>query len=384
MLLVLISFGLVFPVLAQSDEPNIATMNYDETMNDTITSAAIFDWWRVQAIEGDVLVAEMTASVGLEPLLGLLSPGGDLVTRSADGAANGTVTLEYSVPTTGLYTLVTTRVGNAEGTSTGAYTLSVRRDNPVPTRPDNYQDVTFRCRDYEATTVATVQLPEDNRSELSYRMTVYGIDGFQPVIRTGFSAEPDFTDCQARGMGTLDDTFTLPGEAPRTVTAETITQVSQITLNGAEKMGQITLTIASKDGAAGRYVALIEGLRIESGDTDGVQIGIGPLAAQLTDLTVYMVAMPNSRLDPFMSLPDGGATCDDAGLRGCETVPAFNGASFTLHNSGLLTISGDRNDAGLKLNPGNPDPQTVLLGSREGKTYGDYALVLLGTLPPRP
>jgi hypothetical protein len=48
-----------------------------------------------------------------------------------------------------------------------------------------------------------------------------------------------------------------------------------------------------------------------------------------------------------------------------------------------MTLTGDRSDAGLLINPGNPDPVVVQLSSREGKTHGTYALVFIGQLPPR-
>lgn len=369
------------PAFAQ-DAPTITTINYGDTVTDTITAGAIFDWWQVQAVEGDQFAVEMAASGGLEPLLAVLSPGGDVVARSADGGADAAISLQYAADTSALYTIVATRVGGPEGTSTGAYTLRLRRANPV-NRPDTYQDVTFRCHDFEAATAATIRFAEDPKTDLRHRVTVYGIDGFKPVIRLTFSANDDFADCNVDAAQTTDDTFTLPGEPPRTITADTRDDASQLIVSGAENMRLITLTIASRDGQPGRYVALIEGFTLERGDQDAVEVRLGPLAARTTALTVYMVGAANSRLDPYIYLPDSDQTCDDAGRRGCEEVPSFAGAGFTLHESGVTTITGDRNDPGVKLSPGHPDPITLELGSRNGETYGGYALVLIGELPPR-
>ncbi len=371
------------PMSAQDDVPIVSDIAYGDFVEDSITNSAFFDWWRVQAIEGDVMVVDMAAAGGLEPLLAILNPGGDTVART-EGAPDATVQLRYTVPSTGIYTLVATRVGSNEGVSTGVYSLRVARAGTPAARPNLYQDVTFRCQDFEAATAATLVFAEDASADLFQRITVYGIDGFLPVIRLDVSATPGFEDCTSDAAQTIDDTFALPGEAPRTITADMLDSAAQLALNGAENMGTITVTIASRDGAPGRYVALIEGFSIaRGGDQDIVEVRLGPLAAQSTRLMVYMVAKPNSRLDPFLALPDEERACDDAGRRGCEDVPSLAGASFILHDRDGITITADRQDAGLILAPGSPDPVALILGSRDGDTYGDYALVLIGELPPR-
>ncbi len=375
-------WALAAPARAQ-DAPTITDINYGDTVTDTISADAIFDWWQVQTAPGDQLVVEMAASDGLAPLLAILTPGGDVAARSDDGAPDATLTLEFTAPAEGVYTIVATRVGGPDGSSTGAYTLRLRRANAAPTRPDIYQDVTFRCRDFEAAAAASITFAEDPKPDMRHRVTVYGIDGFKPVIRLTFTGSPDFEDCNADAERTAGDSFTLPGEAARTITADARDNASQVTLAGAENMRQITLTIASRSGQPGRYVALIEGFTLERGDVDGAEIRLGPLS-RLTPLTVYMVATPNSRLDPQLYRPDLDISCDDAGRRGCEDVPSFAGAGFTLNESTPpLTITGDRNDAGLLLAPGTTEPIILELGSRSRATYGDYVLVLIGELPPR-
>lgn len=369
---------------AQDDIPSIRDITYDQTVQDSITAGAFFDWWQLQALAGDMLVVDMAASGGLEPLLGILNPGGDLVARSEDGAPDAAIQLEYTVPSTGRYTVVATRVGNADGLSTGTYTLRVRRANPAPARPNPYQEVVFRCQDFEAATAATLTFADDPRSDLAHRITVYGLDGFQPVIRLTFSAAPDFEECGADDRYMQGDQFTLPGEPTRAFGADEQIAGAQLILTGAENMNTIVLTIASRDGAPGRYVALVEGFSIgRGGDRDLVELRLGPLAAQSTSLTVYMVAMPDSRLDSFMRLPEEDRACDDAGRRGCEDVLSFAGAGFSLTHGGGLSLTGRRGDAGLLLSPGSPDPVLLELTSRDGQTHGDYALVLIGELPPR-
>lgn len=372
-----------WPARAQ-DVPTVSPIEYDTVVEDSITAAAFFDWWQVQAARGDILVIDMAAAGGLEPLLAILSASGDVVARSEEGGPNATLRLEYTVPADGQYTIVATRVGSADGTSTGAYALRLRRANPAPDNAGAAQPVVFRCQDFEATTVATLRFADDPAADRLHRITVYGLDGFRPAIRATFASQPDFEECTTDAQRTVGDSFALPGEEPREITADTLETAAQLAISGAENAGTITVTLASRDGAPGRYLALIEGFTIDPArDADTVEVGIGPLAARSTELLVYMVAAQNSRLDPLMAVIETGQTCDDAGRTGCDDVPTFAGAVITLNDRGGATLRGDRNDAGLRLAPGGPDLLTLELRSRGGSTFGGYALALIGELPPR-
>ncbi len=389
-LIVLLMLAARLPAAAQdNDTPSVLDIGYDDMVEETLTAKAFWDWWTLQATAGDQVVVDMGAMDGLEPLLGILNSSGDLVAKSDAGEANSAITLEYTIPTTGQYTIVTTRAGNADGNTTGTYVLRVRRANPPAQTVNPLQDVTFRCSDYEATTAATLRLSEDPVDGLSHRITVYGLDGFQPVIRVQFQTKDQdkpFELCNTDARQTENDTFTLPGETEvHTITADTLNTVSQLLLTGADGMGVITLTIASRDGSPGRYFAVLEGFSIEpKTDEDLVEVRIGPLAAKNTSLTVYMIAAQNSRLDPFLTRSDTDQTCDDAGRGDCGDVPSLAGMSITLHENSGTTLRGDRSDAGLILTPGTPDTMGLVMTSRSGDTHGGYALLLLGTLPPRP
>lgn len=376
---------LVTPALAQEDAPRVSDIAYDNVVEDLITDAAFFDWWRVQASQGDQMVIDMAAGGGLEPQIGLLDAAGELVANQ-EGAADSTITVEYTVPKAGVYTIVATRVGRDQGTTTGSYSLRLRRANaPAALSNNMHQDVTFRCEDYEVTTAATLRFADDPVEGQVHRITVYGEGGFQPVIRLRIETQPDFNLCNTDAQHTVDDVYTLPGQPPRTIAEADTAFNSQLGLRGANEMGQIAITIGSKDGAAGRYVAIVDGFNIDpASDNDEVEVRIGPLAAKTTSMSVYMVAAANSRLDPFIQLPGQDRRCDDAGRRECADVPSFAGSGYTLHEGGITTVKGDRQDAGILLAPGNPDPIILELGSRGGETAGGYVLVITGELPPRP
>jgi hypothetical protein len=377
----------VLPVLAQDnpDSVTVTDITYDSVEQDSITSSAFYDWWHIQAEAGDVMVVDMGGSEGLAPLLGVLDTTGTLVAKSTDGEPNQSVSLDYTIPKDGQYTIVATRVGNQQGTTTGRYAIRVRKANPPEqnNNPDQYEDVTFACKDFEATTAAWLRFAEDPRPDLRYRITVYGLDGFVPVIRLKFDVpgQAPYEICNTNADATLTDTFTVPGEAERTITKDTLSTASQLIFAGADKAGLVNVTIASKNGAAGRYFAVIDGFSVgNAANTDTFDVRLGPLA-KLTPLTLYMVAAENSRLDPFMKWNSGNISCDDAGRGDCKGVPSFNKAGVTLHESKVTTIVGDRSDAGLTLAPGTTNIMTLELGSRENDTYGDYALFLLGQLP---
>lgn len=371
-------------VLAQDDAPNVQDIAYDEVVEQTITDAAFYDWWTVNAIEGDQMVIDMKAFDGLAPLLGVLDGSGNLITHSDQGQPDAEVTLEYTAEQDGRYVIVATRVGNAEGTTTGSYVLRLRRANAAPqTSPDVYQDVTFICQNVEVTTATTIQFADDSRSGLSYRITVYGLDGFDPVIRLNLEQPRPYEQCITNADATIGNTFTLPGETMQTITEANIGNATQVAINSADQVGVVQVTIGSEAGKAGRYIAIIDNLMIDpKSDTDPMEFRVGPLAARATSMAVYMVGVENSRLDPYMTWEARNMICDDAGRGDCKTVPSFTGASFTL-NDPVATLTGERSDAGLVLAPGNPEPMQLEFSSRSGDTSGGYALVILGELPSR-
>jgi hypothetical protein len=370
---------------AQDDtKVTVETISYDQTVTDTINNDAPYDWWQLQAQQGDVIVVNMSASDGLAPLLGILDPGGDLVASTLDNPAelNSSLELEYTAQVNGIHTLVASRVGRLEGTTSGSYALLVRRGNPSVNVDENYQDVVFRCQDFEAATVTTVIFGDDVAQADTYRISVYGLDGLQPVIRVHLS-EPDITDCSQDGHAMPGDEYTLPGEETRTLT-EPVTTASQLTIKSADQMGTVTLTIGSRDSQPGRYMAVIQGLQIAPRtDRDTVDLRLGPLAKDTT-LSVYMIGDEKTRLDPVMRWlsidGEGDVLCDDAGRRDCEAIPTLTGVGVRFNDN--VNVIGDSFDAGLHLAPGNLDPMTLELNSREGDTQGGYSLVLIGELPP--
>ena len=211
---------------------------------------------------------------------GLLDSGGTLVTHSSNGAANDTVDLSYDVPTAGKYIIVATRVDNQFGTTTGSYSLSVANANPPPTPNPAYQDVTFQCGSFDATATASFRFSREDADNGAYSLRVYGLDGFQPVIRVQ-SGNSDV--CITDPADALNDVITLPGERPVTMTQADLSHTVQYVLNSQNTPdpASISLTIGSAKDAPGRYLAVIGGFTIEpSTDMDSVEIRLSPRPAQ--------------------------------------------------------------------------------------------------------
>jgi hypothetical protein len=373
----LITFCLILllasAALAQ-DTPSSLPIDYGQRVSGSISDDAFFDHWQLNASAHDRIYARMTGADGLRPLIGILSAGGSLLARSADGAPNDTVDLSFDAPETGLYILVATRVENERGTSTGSYTLSVENTNPQPTRNPQYQDVTFACGTGEATAAASIHFSRDDTDNGAYSIRVYGLDGFQPVIRV----QSGSTDvCAAEPADALGDVITLPGEPSITLAQADLAHTTQYVINAANTPdpASITVTVGSLNGQTGRYLAVIGGFAIEPiGDFDTLEARLAPRPAQgSAPLLLYVIG--DGRLDPSVIAPDG--RCDDAGRRGCESMPLAAGAGVVFNNG--ARVIGDRFDAGARLTDAAPNQLQII--SFGGTTHGAYTLLLIGALP---
>jgi hypothetical protein len=238
---------LALPAAAQT-EPDAAYISYDSVVAGSISDDIFYEWWFIQASEGDVMMVEMAAADGLAPLIGLLDPNGDLIARSADGEVNGTALMEYTLPVTGLYTIVATRVDNQRGTTSGSYSLRTRQISAGAGRDRPYQQVVFRCRDMNVTNVATLEFAEDLATAGFYRINIYGLDDFVPVIRV-YLEGVDLTDCSSDSQAMGGHSFTLPGEETIVVEGDRLNQAAQLTISGAAHAGRLC---EYRPGAAGR------------------------------------------------------------------------------------------------------------------------------------
>lgn len=387
----MLTLSMTQAVMSQGN-PNditIAPINFGETVSDVISEAYFYDWWEVSLLAGQEIEITMTGRDGLEPLIGLLSPERSLVEQSEAGAANGSVGLRYESEADGTHVIIATRAGNESGTSIGAYTLSL--DLVEAAGVDPYREVLFTCQAEEVTNALTFAVQDDPEQTEFIGVTVYGLDGFIPALRTtlAFDFEP-FADqfCtpseggEGPGWG-QGDTLRLPGINEGTVIEENAVKT---TFRDANEFGLLRFNLAAWGESTGRYVIVIDGLEIgRNGDRDLIELGLGPLARETT-LYVYAVGNPNTRLDTHIDQIDNArtviASCDDAGLRDCAAVPSIEGFE-AVSVEYQRTVSGSRFDAGMALQPGTPDRMLLRISGFEGRTYGEYAIVIIGEFPPR-
>jgi hypothetical protein len=388
--LALIGLLLLLPLaaLAQDDIPiTVAPITYGGTVTETITEEGIYDWWTFTGQPGDEIVATMTAADGLAPLLGLLSPSQELVARSEDGEIGTTVTLTHTLEESGTYRLVPTRVGNADGTTVGSYTLTLEQPQRAPVViPDRYREVLFTCQGEEVPNVLTLTFEDDKDQTEFIGVTVYGLDGFQPTLRTQLEFDFDpFSDAfcfratDGRGPGYGEgDSLQLPGEELVEIGPF---QTIRTTFQNANELELIEMNVGALNGEGGRYVVVIDGMEIgRNGDRDLLEVGLGPLARE-DRITVYAISDKSSRLDTQVEQIDDAVEtlilCDDAGRRDCADVPSIDG--FEVYSVEYdRTVTGGAFDGGLLLEPGTPDRMRILFGGFDGRTYGEYAIVIVG------
>ncbi|MEO0564881.1 MAG: hypothetical protein AAF125_22430, partial [Chloroflexota bacterium] len=199
---------------------------------DDITEEGIFDWWTFNGFVGQEVVVEMAAEPELAPLIGLLSPTRRLVAQSEPGAPGDVVTMRFTVEQSGEHTIVATRTGNADGTTTGGYQLAFNLEEGVQLaerpEPDRYRRVLLTCSGEEVVNVLTLGIQDDADGGDVIAVSAYGLDGFLPVLYTElvFDFEPFedrfcTRDIDGAGPGWGEgDLLTMPGEEPLEITTE--------------------------------------------------------------------------------------------------------------------------------------------------------------------
>lgn len=405
-LLFLVAAGLVQaqdaqPTPTPSDEPTISPIGFDQIVQDTITDKAVYDWWQISLQADDVIVVEMQAFDGLSPLVGILSPTQELVSRSDEARPpepNALAVVQYRATANGVFTVVATREGNQDGVTIGGYQLRVRKINAIPDRQNDLPPVEFRCNKLVGTNVLMLsfedEIPDSFTPEQGYReryrLSIYGEDAFAPLIL----ADSDLVktgrlDCDNDASAVIGNTYTRPGEPMVTLDEALQAHAAQVTLQNTslqDQFGQIRFTLGSLNAAPGRYFVELEGLALEQpGDEDTLTLRPGPLAAQMP-LTVYVVGENPGRLD--VSLMAYGsdnamiAQCDDAGRGDCSDVPSFEGAgATTTGESEMPLVVGDRFDAGVRLPVDSKWPVSIDINAGDTGTYGRYTIFIMGELP---
>lgn len=401
MLCVMLMAGTDMPALAQDTPPDDEgfidqSIAYGETVNATISDESVFDFWRFYGIQGDTITITMVGADGLAPLIGLATQSLNITVRSdqqpdgsfVDAAPNSKAELTYTIPETGEYVINASRAGTVDGTTTGSYALTLTVDN-VGGVVGESQDVTFLCGRDEVTTAMTITLVEDRVYSGLFRISVLGLDGFRPVVRSEASAEGE-PSCTADGSTLAGARFTIPDQDEIILPDEDPENVAQLVITEVGESGEVVITVGSIDGAPGRFLMLIEGVSLKpAGDIDRIVVRSGPLAATAptpAEIMVYAIHAPETRLDTAISGfvdDETGNTlaCDDAGRRDCADVTSADQFHVLLPEG--LDLRGERLDAGVRIATGNTARVYLDISSRSDRTEGNYYLLVLGSLPDR-
>jgi hypothetical protein len=257
------------------------------------------------------------------------------------------------------------------------------QDDAPALQPGSTGEVVFLCNGEELAVLAELQFVHQETGADVFPLYIYGLDGLLPAIRVQ-APDQDIDVCHRDAQNRAGDTITLPGAEPVTLQPDQLEMASQLTINSPDTdLGTVTITFGAEQDAPGRYLAVVGGFSIDPNDNvDLLRLHPGALPVRETTMQVYMVGVgANNRLDPSMRFADGSADCDDAGRRACSDVPSVSGVGVVFSEGGAVT--GDRFDAGLSFEVGDPLWRDIAFSSFSGRTGGDYALLITGELPPR-
>ncbi|MBN1966238.1 MAG: PPC domain-containing protein, partial [Anaerolineae bacterium] len=382
-----LSLTLFSPQLAlaqKDDEGEVIPIAYGDTVSGSITDDQYEVVYSFDGQAGDVVSISMTATSGsLDTYLLLYDayPSENPLAFDDDGGEGFNSLLEaYTLPSTATYYIVARRFGRENGFSTGDFTLTLATGvaggnvsggafGGLPT--SGGEDLAFVCNGVTIP-AATLVTFADVRPGFTYRVTVLGLDGFDPVI--GLEAEDGSSLCNDDEPLAAGSQVAVPGTG--LVTANALT--SQVTFTTSGAIGDIYMRIGGFGGQGGRYVAVFEGMAIApSTEQDAATLEVSESIMNET-IYVYMVSRTTA-LDPYMRLEGTGIICDDAGIGTCADTPAFPGGGVSINNGNTYVAGGL--DAGLGVVPGSTGELTFLFESFGGNSAGDYAMIVIGAAP---
>jgi|GEM_PF-2491413 len=115
---------------ASAGMPASGSIAYGQTVQGTIDNANPVRLYTFSGQAGDRVTVTMQAAQGsaLDPYLGLMDANQNVLIENDDSPAAGGLNsqLEYTLPASGTYTIVATRYGIDQGTSSGAFTLTLQ------------------------------------------------------------------------------------------------------------------------------------------------------------------------------------------------------------------------------------------------------------------
>jgi len=363
--------------------PEILLVN--STVTGELSERSAFRQYIITVSEGDTYRLQMLSEDGLQPRLGLVDASGAMFLRTDQPGTgvtsdDGLVILEWTPSNSGEVGVV----AGSRDQSTGSYRLTFQRIAVSDAAEPSARTVTFPCEGDEAVTLAGIrfeQVPEAGE-EQPIALYIFGFEALRPVMRIQ-APEAGIDLCWRLAQDATGHSAILPDGTELVLTEANREQAALLEITEQSRLGDVIITFGSVEGTSGRFLALVSGFAVNPADNqDEFLVRNGPRVAQTGPLTVGMIGVgDNNRLDPLLVLSSelgSVMTCDDAGGRGCESVPRLAGAGVTLIGSQRLI--GDRFDAAVQIPPGETDWFTLTSGSFGANTSGAYALLLTGIL----
>lgn len=403
--------GLVPSASAQLGQENYCneaiSMVYGDSVSGQITNANFVAIYCFNGNANESINVNLSVTNGtLDPLILISDPAiEDIYVNSLETTQSNprSLSLDFTLPSTGQYLIAVSRVGVDEGTTTGGFSLSLSGGSARPQPTGEEFSINVTCTEAGRTTQEVrggIQFSFINVNPgYSYTATVFGLDDFDPVLAVE----------HGEGIGTCNDDspaasgseLAVPGYGY--VQANNLT--SQVRFSTARQGDPVNITVGAYGGGSGQFVLIIEGLAISPSDElDGFVIRV-PSSLAMEPLGVYIVSRYTD-LDTVMELWQGEGLnqafdsagnfypesidynnlsvileCDDAGAGTCADTPAFpsSGTGVVISN-GSSYIAGST-DSGLIVTPNSSDPMLFVFGSYNSASSGPYAIMVIGNVP---
>lgn len=404
------------PSAANLDNPctdGSALIQYGNTFTGDIDSEVPYLSGCFQGQQGDTVIIDLAATRGdFDPYLWLYDGTMSRVLAENDDIARGNLASQITValPSAGNYAVFGSHAFNSRFSGGYRFTLTKQgggngglqgpglgaKTTPTVTPGADEVQLTIRC-DTGEVIQGGVQFGFINIvAGFTYTVTVFGLDDFDPVVAV--ETAPGIGQCNDDTPAAAGSEIAVPGTG-RLVANGLSAQVRF----SMQRVGNPVITVGAINGQAGQFVMVIEGLAISPSDElDGFVIRVASRVAE-EPIYVYMVSRYTD-LDPFLQLyagegldnaygEDGSLQadlidtnnvslifeCDDAGGTGCEDTPAFPGGGVAIAN-GSSYVAGQY-DSGLGVIPGTSDAMLFAFGSYSGRTAGQYAIMIIGSVP---
>lgn len=357
-------------------EGNFIDLSYGQSMRGDLDSTVPMITYRFRGTAGDVVTISMRRAGGdLNSYLYLMDSAGQLLFEDNDSAGNGDAQIVFTLPDTGVYLIIASRMGQTQGTTSGSYLLDLQSDAPPPA----VEETAVLPADYEGLPQITYgETIEDAITADSYR-DVYVFQGeagdsvtiemdsldesdLDPLLILLDAARIPLADNDDIEDGVIRNSrieFTLLNTAYYAIVATRFEQENgtsvgpySLTLNGPEDIQTLPDIPASGSNTTGlASITLLPEIPSQGTIEDGQPMLYSVNAA--ADMAFDVIATADPGIDPVLILVDeslneiassslgrlSGITPSGDGSYFVILVPRFGAANVTVGNYSLLLTS---------------------------------------------